>query len=132
MNTTSRTYDNFILSSYPHDVTVGDLKSLLVAKTQIIDFIYHRLHRRYIVPLLHIPDKYKSGFLMMASASLMIETMQAFYAGTKETKPREGRNAFKAFFKREHDYFPGLAADEENFYRNIRCGILHQAETKGG
>jgi hypothetical protein len=136
VSTANRTYDNFVLSNYPYDVTVGDLKSLLgrsdkESKNRIVDFIYHRLHQRYIVPLLHVPTQYKSGFLMMASACLMIETMQAFYTGKKETKGKS-RKSFKAFFEREHEFFPGLAADESNFYRNIRCGILHQAETRGG
>jgi len=137
MSTANKSHDDFILSDYPRKVTVGRLKELLMredrdSKREVIDFIYHRLNHRYLVPLLHIPREYKSGFLMMASACLMIETMEAFYKGYKETKSRAGRKTFKAFFERESDLFPGFAADATNFYRNIRCGILHQAETRGG
>ena len=128
--------DDFVLSIYPKRVTAGHLKLLLSrhdeeAKKQIIAFIYHRLHHRYIVPLFKVPKKFRSGFLMMASACLMIETMQAFYTGKKETKGKS-RNSFKAFFERNGELFPGLAAHEEAFFYDIRCGILHQAESRRG
>jgi hypothetical protein len=137
MKAINKSYDGFILSNYPRKVTVGSLKELLTrddqeAKIEIIDFIFHRLNHRYLVPLLHVPREYKSGFLMMASACLMIETMQSFYEGKKETKRGDNRSAFKRFFERHTDLFPGIADDADNFYRNIRCGILHQAETRGG
>jgi hypothetical protein len=137
MDTGAKNWDDFILSNYPRKVTVGDVKGWLAdtdrkAKGEIIDFIYHRLHHRYLVPLSYIPREYKSGFLMMASACLMIETIEAFRNGLKETPDGKARETFKAFFEREKDLFPGLAADATNFYRKVRCGILHQAETKGG
>ena len=71
---------------------------------------------------------------MMASACLMIETLQSFYTGKQETPRRQGLKSFKEFFEREAKLFPGVAAEfadeKDNFYTNIRCGILHQAETK--
>jgi hypothetical protein len=130
-------YPDIVLSSYPVEVTARGLATLIArhadedAKTQMTDFIYHRLHRRYIVPLSKVPVKYKSGFLIMATACLLIETLQSFFDGTKET-PKPNRDAFKEFFKRENANFPGLADDPVGFYISIRCGILHQAETKNG
>ena len=129
-------FSDFILSNYPHKVTVGELKAALAqnddkSKRYVIDFIYHRLSHRYITPLLHVPKKYKSGFLMMASACLMVETMESFNKGKQETKG-EGKRVFKDFFTREKQYFPGFADNSDNFYTKVRCGILHQAETKGG
>ena len=134
---TNPDYSDFILSQYPHEVTVGNLKSALAqndekSKQYVIDFIYHRLSHRYIVPLLHVPKEYKSGFLMMASACLMVETMESFHKGKKETRSGETKKVFKDFFTREKQFFPGFAEDSDNFYTKIRCGILHQAETKGG
>lgn len=130
-------YPDIVLSNYPKDVTARGLTALIArhadedAKTQMIDFIYHRLHRRYIMPLSKVPVKYKSGFLIMATACLMIATLQSFYEGTKVT-PKPNRDAFKEFFEREKTDFPALAEDSANFYKSIRCGILHQAETKNG
>jgi hypothetical protein len=137
MKLTTKKYDDFILSSYPRQVTVGELRKLLArkdrhAKTKIIDFINHRLSHRYVTPLIHVPRQYKSGFLMMASACLMIETMQAFYEGKKETEWGTSVNTFRTFFQRQNKLFPGLAVAAKDFYKNIRCGILHQAETRAG
>ena len=62
----------FVLNRFPRKVTVGDAKSWLAqndkkGKKLIIDnVIYHRLHNRYILPLLKVRKRYKSGFLMMA------------------------------------------------------------------
>lgn len=136
MGTMNPNYYNFVLSIFPVKVTVGQLKSWIAqndeaSKKSIIDFIYHRLNHRYIKPLMHIPEKYKSGFLMMASACLMIETLQSFYSGKMSTKGASAK-AFEAFFERGKNFFPGLAAESINFFVHIRCGILHQAETTGG
>jgi len=140
--TSAKHQDDFVLSTYPVQMTVRELKEWIArgdaqSKQRMTEFIYHRLNHRYIEPLLHVsPPKYRSGFLMMASACLMIETLQSFYTGKKETPRGQGLNSFKDFFQRETKFFPGFAAefrdDKDNFYTNIRCGILHQAETKRG
>lgn len=116
------------------------------AKEKIIDFIYHRLNRRYIQPLLHVQDGYRSGFLIMAASCLLIEALQSFHEGRNNTS-RGSQDAFKAFFKREESFFPrvrecfplvdgvnqkGEKIQNCTFYKNVRCGILHQAETTGG
>ena len=129
--------DNFVLCTYPHKLTTGDVKALLAqnakaAKKRIVEFIYHRLYRRFIMPLRQIHRDYQSGFLMMASACLLIETLQSFYSGQNKTRRRESTKTFRTFFEREVAFFPGFAAESDSFYVNIRCGILHQAETTGG
>lgn len=129
--------DNFVLCTYPRKLTVSDVKGLLAqndgaAKKRLVEFIYHRLHRRYILPLRQIHHDYQSGFLIMAAACLLIETLQSFHSGQNKTRRRQSTNTFRAFFEREAKFFPGLAAESDSFYYNIRCGILHQAETTGG
>jgi hypothetical protein len=109
-------------------------------KAPLIRFIDHRLRGRYITPLQNVkPRKYRSGFLMMAASCLLIETLQSFFLGIKDTKDVSAKS-FKAFFERNKEFFPkfsecfpGVALDskQDNFYYNIRCGILHQAETTG-
>src|SRR4051812_45672807 len=89
----------FILSNFPMKVTERQLRTWIqqgdsASKDKMIDFVYHRLHDRYIEPLLRVPTKYKSGFLMMASACLMIETLQSFYRGQRETDWGDGRKSF--------------------------------------
>ncbi len=129
--------NEFVISDYPRKLKVRDVRSLMLqdnkeAKNQLVDVIYHRLHRRYILPMEEIPRKYKSGFLMMASACLLIEAFQAFREGLEYTKKRgAGEERFLRFFT-EMGEFRALAQHTPDFYGNVRCGILHQAETYQG
>jgi hypothetical protein len=138
MKTHNKNHSDFIVSSYPVEVTVGELKAWIsrndvASKENLVEFIHNRLNYRYIQPLLHVvPAEKKSGFLMMGSACLMIETLESFYDGKKETAWRDGGPSFKRFFEREKRFFPGFKDDAVDFYTNVRCGILHQGETKGG
>lgn len=129
--------EQFVLSEYPRELKVHEVRLLMTqqdeaAKRLLVDVIYHRLHRRYIVPLQTIPREYKSGFLIMASACLLIEAFQAFREGLEYTRERgAGEERFLNFFT-EDDAFISLAPHAHEFYINIRCGILHQAETYQG
>lgn len=68
---------------------------------------------------------------MMAIACLMIEAFQSLRTGLLDTRGRS-KDVFVEFFEAERDSFAELAEHAERFYINIRCGILHQAETNGG
>jgi len=60
-------------------------------KSELVGFIEHRLRGRYIIPLMHIvPSTFKSGFLIMASASLLIEALQTFREGKKDSESGSG------------------------------------------
>lgn len=112
------------------NVTVGELKVWInlkddESKQKIIDLIYHRFQNRYIK---HV-KKINSGFLKMAISCLMIETLESFKLGKNDTNGK-GNKIFKSFFESEEDNFPGFKELHYDFYSNIRCGILHQAETK--
>lgn len=118
-------------------MTIGMLRSLIDAKDdegkiKIADFIGHRLEGRYIIPQLNVSLKYRSGFSMMASASLLIEAMQAFHEGADKTPDRQGHAYFGDFFARESRLFPTFEARPGEFYKHVRCGILHQAEVTAG
>lgn len=114
------------------------------AKRPLIRFVRHRLKRRYLTPLSKVPRKFKSGFLMMGAGCLLIETLQSFRMGWNNTE-RKGQKAFIRFFKDYAAEFPRFRTcfpihphpnnpnqKIDAFYKNIRCGILHQAETTGG
>ncbi|GEM_PF-3613089 len=126
-----------------------------IVKAPVIKFIDHRLRGRYITPLQNVePRKYRSGFLMMASACLLIETLQAFREGKNESEVGS-EAAFIRFFEEHGRFFSGLrncfpvvlkkdkqgvqvkdkhgnAVKKCAFYKHIRCGIFHQAESTGG
>lgn len=119
-------------------VTVEDYQKLVEEKNKekIAEFIYNRLYSRYLNPFEYKNKEYithyKNGFSMMASFCLLIETLQCFKVG-KETSDGYGRQSYKDFFKEfdKIECFKGEDVGEE-LYKNIRCGILHQGETKNG
>ena len=122
----------------PRKLTVGHVRKLVaqkdeIAKEYLADLILHRLRNRYVTPLENVPKRpvdFRSGFLIMAAASLMIETFQCFKEGKRDTLGRGvGKAAFKRFFNGHSAQFAGI--DGEMFYDKVRCGILHQAQTKG-
>lgn len=118
--------DDFLLTG---TVTVGHLRKWInksdeESKARIIDLIYHRFTNRYTKHLRSID----SGFLKMAIACLAIETLESFKQGRKNTKG-VGEQMFKNFFETEQTFFPGFKDISAEFYVDVRCGILHQAET---
>ena len=103
-------------------------------KDKIADFIYERHYRRYIKPFEYedaiFKKEYKNGFSIMANCCLLIETLESFYRGW--AKSRNELN-FMKFFTRDQE-FKDFSTDDipSQFYKHIRCGILHQGETTGG
>lgn len=97
-------------------------------KESIADLIYERFYERYIEPFKCSTTKH--GFGIMASSCLMIETLFCFQNGRKRTG-EAGGEVFEKFFSGSTKLkcFSGYG---QIFYKNIRCGILHQGETYGG
>ncbi len=76
--------------------------------------------------------KYFSGFSIMAIDCLLIETLQQFYNGTKRTGKGQDEKVFHDFFSRSSFFSTFFNEIDKTriFYNHIRCGILHQAQTK--
>jgi hypothetical protein len=91
-------------------------------------FIVERFDERYFLPVCNSNSKH--GFTLMAIACLVIETLESFYQGRADTK-RMGKKMFREFFNR-NNAFCAFAQNGDWFYTDIRCGILHQAETCRG
>jgi hypothetical protein len=105
-------------------------------RDSIADFVHHRFRERYVIPPFAIPREEKSGFLVMAVSCLLIEALESFYQGwesTERTRTQPGRSkdAFKRFFHRQWR-FTAFRDYSNDFYKCVRCGILHQGETTGG
>lgn len=123
--------NDYTISDYIKDCKQGN-------KERMAKFIYERFNERYIEPFEAICDKKKkNGFSLMAISCLMIEALETFYQGLEDSRKDKNSNDiyggdfFEAFFSHcdELTEFKGMGI---KFYKNIRCGILHQAETKGG
>lgn len=96
-------------------------------------FIVERFHERYFEPTVDAPTRH--GFTLMAIGCLVIEALECFYQGRETSDRVNGEGGpgamFESFFKRPTG-LEGFGGDNNWFYKQIRCGILHQAETVGG
>lgn len=149
------TNGNLILatSNDGNDISVDDINEYLKNKDKkkLAAFIYDRFYGRYLKSF-DFPDdnykkNYKNGFALMTSCCLLIETYISFSAKDYRNTDSQSRKCFGYFFTTEKRFCDfargGLQADgtianradggiPNDFYDNVRCGILHNAETKGG
>jgi hypothetical protein len=124
------------ISGVKHTLSIDDYKNLVNAgdKSALADFIYNRLHTRYLKPFIFSDPDYvkhfKNGFSIMANCCLLIETLESFKQGLGDSN----RNSQKLFvdFLGTDPNFTDLKSFEAQFYFSIRCGILHQGETTNG
>lgn len=114
------------------NTTISDYYRMRDAKDRkgIAEFVYTRLSERYIVPLKNVPPDYKNGFSIMANCCLLIETYENFRLGIDSTLNLK-EPIFQTFFDQEVE-FVDFNKHSKDFYTNVRCGILHQGETKKG
>jgi len=98
-------------------------------KKQIATLISRRFTDRYLAPTLS-KRNVKHGFSSMAIGCLMLEAMESFRQGWPDTK-NNSKAAFCSFFD-GHDEFADFRGHSERFWKDVRCGILHQGETRGG
>lgn len=141
-----------------NDITIEQvenwIKSKHLNKKSLSQFIYNRLYGRYIKPFAYnnseYISKFKNGFTIMANCCLLIET----YASLREKAFRDtnhkSERCFGWFFLKENKFSAfskgGLSINDyidttkkiitvgvpKDFYVNVRCGILHNAETRNG
>ncbi len=76
---------------------------------------------------------FKNGFSIMAICCLLIDTFKQFMDGELTSNPnyknRGNESKYEFFLQHElNDVFDNYSA--RVFYKSIRCGILHSAQTK--
>ena len=130
------------------------LKNKQAYKKNLSSFVYDRLYGRYIKPFDFdnkiYPDRYKSGFTIMANCCLLIETYVSFREKLFNDTNHKSERCFGWFFLTERRFVDfsknGLPITDyldmhkrlnnigvpKDFYKNVRCGILHNAETRNG
>jgi len=119
--------DNTRLSS---SVTVKRYRELQGADDRLAlgRFVVERFEERYLRPVEDSPSKH--GFTVLAVACLAIEALESFYQGRADTKHASAQ-MFRDFFGRDTP-LKVFAGGNDWFYKDIRCGLLHQAEARGG
>lgn len=120
-------------------------------KKSLANFFYNRLFDRYLKPFTYqSPDfrkEYKNGFSIMANCCLLIETFMSFREKHLIDTNGLSNECFRLFFTESKAFgvFSKDAFDKNGklktrrqggrpneFYSNVRCGILHTGETKDG
>lgn len=112
-------------------VTVSQYQALEAADDRVAcgRFIVQRFHERYFEPTVNAPTRH--GFTLIAIACLVIEALECFYEGKAHSKGGSAK-LFAAFFLRPTGLEAFGAGDRDWFFKDIRCAVLHQAETVGG
>lgn len=91
-------------------------------------FILERFDERYFRPVEDSSSKH--GFALMAIGCLVIEALESFYQGLPDTTGKSAE-MFRRFLNRDTP-LNVFGSGNDWFYRNVRYGILHQAETREG
>jgi len=96
-----------------------------------VDIFKDRIRERFLDPIDRIEKCQYAGFAVLALDCLLIEMLQQFREGVNRTPSGKSKLFFVRFltesgFKEDFD-----RRQAELFYRQIRCGILHQAEVRG-
>ncbi len=126
----------------PGGITEAHWRSLDLASDSSPDWaaaimiFQKRLQERFIEPVdtlidseMFLPrERRKYGFSVLAIDCLVIETLQAFRCGEINTD-RKSRLLITHFLMR-NPHFIWAKDVAHRFYEDVRCGILHQAETK--
>ena len=99
-------------------------------RQELARFVCERFYERYFRPIESTPQAVKHGFTIMAVCCIVIETLESFYQGLGSTANHSSR-MFQDFFSRSTS-LSAFAGRNDWFYRDIRCGILHQSEARGG
>ncbi|RXG12412.1 hypothetical protein DSM03_106182 [Leeuwenhoekiella aestuarii] len=114
-----------------------------------INIVRNRFNERYFDPIDEMIKherkeiRTRVGFIIMSIDCLLIETLNQFLFGIEDTNVRYNRSnpdnnfkynsqAFRDFFNYS-TYFPVFKSTNglsKIFYDEIRCGLLHQAQTK--
>lgn len=101
-----------------------------------IEIFEDRMNARFFEAISLLSDRceerrgHNLSFSIMGLNCLLIETLQQFYDGVDQTASNHA-NAFRRFFTNS-PHFKLYFNDEisRRFYKDVRCGILHQAQTK--
>lgn len=90
-----------------------------------------RIEGRYFNYIDQLDRETFSGFAVMALSCLLIETLQQFIEGVDSTPSGKSGEYFIQFLTKTsfNEFFDIDKA--RIFYKQIRCGILHQAEVEG-
>lgn len=98
---------------------------------EAVSILKDRIIGRFLDPIKMLLDSgsNRNDFSAMALMCLLIDTFMQFRFGLPRSESNESGNNYVRFMK-EHLHFD--FRDARRFYTDIRCGVLHSAETTNG
>jgi hypothetical protein len=97
---------------------------------EAVEMLKQRLSGRYLEQARALLDRPYSGFSVLAIDCAVVEALEQFRQGEPETPYKESEDYFKNFLTRGRFNAFFSKDDAGLFYHTVRCGILHQAESK--
>lgn len=139
-----------------NEITIGKVEKWIIdkEKSKLATLVYDRLYGRYLKPFdfkdVEYEKSYKNGFAIMANCCLLIEATVSFKEPTLKSTFGKSERCFGLFFTSEDqfkdfrnggltlaeykDFTIGMRRNNkgipQEFYKNVRCGILHSGETR--
>lgn len=96
-----------------------------------LSFFRERIQNRYLNQIRLLNQKpFENGFVSMAICCLLIDTFYQFEHGVECTT--QNRVCYVDFLRNHLDDIFDTQEKADRFYSDIRCGILHSAQTKNG
>lgn len=96
-----------------------------------VDMFRDRINSRYLDHIDSLMTRKVSGFAVLSLDCVLIETMQQFREGTRNTPSGKGKQYFVNFLTGTAFSQHFATKSAERFYKEIRCGLLHQSEAEG-
>lgn len=109
-------------------------------------FFEERIKTRYLIPIqsiLAVEDNLGEGFAVVNLQCSLIETIESFINGWKydtfsnswfkikgEKINLSSKEIFNSFFANRKPFSENMNISGENFYRHVRCALLHETQTK--
>ena len=132
-------YDNITNQRYISPLYTRDdyinlnlrINSSLQIWHRAINIMKDRIEGRFLRPIENLleSDPNANGFAAMALGCLLIEALMQFRNGFPESEPYGNKTEYTQFL---YTYFNHIfdRYSSRRFYTDIRCGILHSAQTK--
>ena len=116
-------------------------------RTAFTDYLSARLESRYFEPIKRLENDRKlsgEGFSIMVILCSLVEFLQSTeegltYVHGKEPGPdkfeyRSSQKVFKKFLQEQKPFSNVFTSSDlaHDFYASVRCGLMHEAQTKNG
>jgi hypothetical protein len=102
----------------------------------MIQIFRDRVDGRYLNFIRDMNERPYSGFAVMTLGCPLLETLHQFYKGLRNSPRRNNDDFYVQFLTQSSFVFKDRFKDNmehaKTFYDHFRCGLIHQAETKGG